>query len=280
MSIVCGIYGFEITTPIDLPRLRIEPRTNDYRQAKQWARDTNSYHLTAVVTGASMSDDMLFDLEAVLSFIERLDVLVSAPVEQGMDDPFAQFVPSITMHKRDNGGGAVIGEDSIFGASRGKFILKALDRLQDKEFCEQTKFRILFFKYVETFRQRKPFIEVTYFLLFSGLESYARAVVNDRDRDASEPISKLLIDYGFDVQVCRPKEPQKAISTYTHLRNALFHNSEFSKSIDSNGVMVEYKLFDYLFNFSQLVALVIFKAVGFDDGHINWNSWIDRQQFK
>ncbi|MFD2270572.1 hypothetical protein ACFS07_04035 [Undibacterium arcticum] len=72
----------------------------------------------------------------------------------------------------------------------------------------------------------------------------------------------------------------RSISTYTRLRNALFHNSEFVVKVLVGGQQIELRLFDYLFNFSQLVSLVVLKAVDFDDGHINWNSWIDRQPFK
>jgi hypothetical protein len=106
-------------------------------------------------------------------------------------------------------------------------------------------------------------------------------VVNDRsNQNSSEPICKLLVGYGFDVQIERPSDLQRAVSTYTHLRNTLFHNSEFTANINVNGTVVELKLFDYLFNISQLVALVVLKAIDFDDNHINWNSWIDRQPFK
>lgn len=281
MTIICGIYGYQITRPIDLPGLRIEPRTRDYQQAKQWASDLNTYQLTAVLKGASISDDLLFNLEAVLSFVEHLDVLISSPIELTETDPFAQLAPSITTHRRNSGGGAIIGEDTFFHSSRSMFVSQALDRLQDRAFCEQTQFKVLFFKCVETFRQRKPFIEVTYFLLYSGLESYARSVVSDRsNRNSSVPISRVLNGHGFDVQIERPHDLQRAVSTYTHLRNALFHNSEFTATVNVNGTLVELKLLDYLFNISQLVALVVLKAVDFDDGHINWNSWIDRQSFK
>ncbi len=281
MSVACGIYGYQITRPIDLPGLRIEPRTSDYQQAKQWASDLDTYQLTAILKGTSISDDLLFNLEAVLSFVEHLDVLVSSSIELAEDDPFAQFPSSITTHRRNNGGGAIIGEDTFFNSSRGLFISQALDRLQDQEFCEKTQFKILFFKCVETFRQRKPFVEVSYFLLYSGLESFARSVINDRSNgSSSKPICQLLTSYGFDVSIERPCDLHRAVSTYTHLPNALFHNSEFTANINVNGKMVELKLFDYLFNISQLVALVVLKAVGFDDDHINWNSWIDRQPFK
>jgi len=282
MSIVCGIYGYQITRPIDLSGLRIEPRTSSYQQAKRWAMDLDSYQLTAIIKGVSMSDDLLFNLEAILSFVERLDVLITSPVEQTNDDPFTQFSPSIMTHRRSSGGGcAIIGEDTFFHTSRSLFISKAFDRLQHQQLYEDAQFKILFFKYVETFRQRKSFVEVEYFLLYSGLESYARCIVNDRsNRNSSEPICKLLTGYGFDVQIERPRDLHRAVSTYTHLRNALFHNGEFTATINVNGAEVELRLFDYLSNISQLVALVILKAVEFDDGHINWNSWIDLQPFK
>jgi len=281
VTIVCGIYGYQVTRPFDLLGLTIEPRTTEYQQAKIWAKDLDRYHLTAVVKSATVSDDLLFNLEAVLSFIEHLDVLVSSPIDQTTANAFAQLPQSVETHRRNSGGGAVIGEDTFFRTSRGTFISKALDRLQDKRFCEQTQFNILLFKCIETFRQRRPFVEVSYFLLYSGLESYARSVLGDRSsRNSSEPICKLLTGYGFDVAIERPTDLQRAVSTYTHLRNALFHNSEFKATINVNGATVELKLFDYLFNISQLVNLVILKAVEFDDGHINWNSWIDRQPFK
>lgn len=113
MNVICGIYGFQITYPIDISGLRIEPRANDYQQAKRWARNLDAYQLTAVLKGISISDDLLFNLEAILSFIEHLDVLVTSPVEQIKDDPFSQFSPSITTHRRNNGGGAIIGEDTL-----------------------------------------------------------------------------------------------------------------------------------------------------------------------
>ncbi len=280
MSVVCGIYGYQITCPIDLPGLRIEPLTNDHQQAEDWARDTDNYHLTAILKGTSISDDLLFNLEAILSFVEHLEVLITSPEEQISDNPFAQFSPNLTMRRKCNGGGRVIGADTFFPISRSLFILKALDRLQDKQFCKETQFNVLFLKCVETFRQSVPFVDVSYFFLYSGLESYARAIVDDRKtRNSSVPICRLLTSYGFDVQCDKPDDLLRAVSTYTHLRNALFHNSSVTTTVNvnGNGKDVEFKLFDYMPHFSQLVALVILKAVGFDDGYINWNRWISMQ---
>jgi len=280
VSIVCGIYGYQITRPIDLPGLRIEPLTNDHRQAGDWARDTDNYHLTAVLKGTSISDDLLFNLEAILSFVEHLEVLITSPEKQINDDPFAQFSPNLTIRRRGNGGGEVIGTDTCFPNSRSLFISKALDRLRDEQFCKETQFNVLFFKCVETFRQPRPFVDVSYFLLYSGLESYARSVTNDHSSgNSSIPIYKLLTDHGFDVhqELKNSGDNRNAVATYTHLRNELFHNSKLTATIKVDDTMVELKLFDYMPNFIPLVALVILKAIEFDDGSINWNRWISMQ---
>ena len=281
MTNVCGIYGYEITLPIVGTGFRIEPRTSDPKKSQNWARDEGAYHLTAIVSGPAVNDDFLFNLEAVLSFVEHLDVIITSPRQTDEKNVFSVFAPIITTHRRSNGGGASLPRDIFFGNSRRDFVVSCLSKLSNESFCSDTQFRTLFFKKVETFRQRRPFVEVSYFLLYSGLETYSRAVLKDRNtRNSSSPICSLLRQFGFDVSEERPSELPRAISTYTHLRNSLFHNSEFDTCINLNGTSVKLKVNDYFFHLLQLVTLVVLKAVDFDDGHINWNSWIDRQPFK
>jgi hypothetical protein len=279
MNFIFGIYGFHVTQPIVLDGLcSIKPRTSDHRQAEEWAKDSKTYHLTATIETHSIPNDFLFNLEAILSFIENRDVLILDAVKNNTSTELPLF---ITMNRRKNGLGSVINQDTFFPNIRKMFISKSLEKLMDKEFCEKTQFNILFFKYIESFRQPKMFVDVSYFLLFSGLESYSRSVAQDEktknSNNASEPICKLLTQFGFDVSIERPADLRRAISTYTHLRNALFHNSQFKKGVNVNGSNVELKLFDYFANFSILVSLVILKAVDFDDENTNWNSWISMQ---
>ena len=263
--------------------LEFEPITTDCGNAEDLARDLENYLLTGRVSGECLNEETLFRLEAVLSFIEHLEVLVSKPVETANSGEFvASDLPLVLATKRrNNGGGAVVGTDAFFPGSREKFIELALGKLGDDAFCKAKKFNSLFFKFVETFRQRRPFIEVTYFLLYSGLEAHARAVLNDQiTRNSSVPISKLLESYGFNVYQNNTSDLPRSISTYTHIRNALFHNGEFQSVVRMNHVNVQLDLRKYLFNLSMLVSLTIMKALQFDDGHINWDSWIDRQPFK
>lgn len=281
MTAYCGIYGYGITRVVTGPGFCIEPRTNDYKKSKIWTRDTDVYHLTAVISGPAINNQFLFDLEAVLSFIEHLDVIITAPQLREKEDVFSVFPPSITAHKRNSGGGAALQNDTFNPEARARFIVACLEKLADESFCTSTMFRSMLFKKIETFRQRQPFLDISYFLLYSGLESYARAKLNDVDtKNSSVPISKLLQDFGFDVAQDRPSDLPRAMSTYAHLRNAVFHNGELEKTVPINNIQIKLRVTDYFSYLSQLLTLVILKAVEFDDGHINWNSWMDRQPFK
>lgn len=223
---------------------------------------------------------MLFRLEAVLSFVEHLDVRVSEIVDDGeaISRPHDFFEAAAIGGVRHNGGGAVIGSDAFnpWRDSRQQFIDLALTRLADPAFCQETKFNSMFFKAVEVFRQRKPFLEISYFLLVSGLEAFARVSLKNYKPGAATPIVKLLTGYGFKVYVERPAEPERAISTYLHIRNALFHQGEFTATVQGNSSQVTYDASAYLFHLSMLVTLTCMKAVGFDDGQVNWDCWIDR----
>lgn len=281
MTLLCGIYGYEITKPIEIGDIKIIPRSTSYFEVTEWARNLDTYHLTAVVQMELFSHERLLDLEAVLSFIEHLDVIVTRPIDlESSGNLFDQFPIRLNGHVRYNGGGSVILGDAFSTNSRLDFIKAATTKLDDKDFCELTKFRSAFFKCVEVFRSPKSFLDVRYYLLFSGIESFARGTLGDSTPNASTPISKLLQSYGFDIQIENPACLPRAVSTYTHLRNALFHNSELEKEVNMNGRLVLLKLADYYSYFKLLVPLVMMKAVNFDDNHIHWDSWIDRQPFK
>jgi len=139
----------------------------------------------------------------------------------------------------------------------------------------------LFFKTTETFRQRRPFIEVSYFLLFSGLETYVRTSLNDfESRNVADLLNRHLCTLGFNVFSFSEAQPDRSMDTYTRLRNALFHNSKFEAHRNIHGIEYTYHLSDFYAQFLILVALVVVKATDFDDGHINWDAWIDRQLIK
>lgn len=281
MQYICGIYGFAITKPFELSNAKIEPVGISSQESHDRARDELAYRLTATIRAESFKPLFLFNLEAVLSFVERLDVLVTQPIPLGNSESCHTF-PETALHRsRRSGGGATLPEDTWSGSSRAVFVDRAMNCLEDQAFCEATTFNTLFFKCVESFRQRRPFIEITWFLLYSGLEAHARAVQSDlASRNSSEPITRLLLSYGLNVFQDKPSDLPRSVSSYMHLRNALFHHGAREKVVNVNGTTVTLEMTRFLFNLEQLVALVILKAVKFDDGHINWDSWIDRMPFK
>ena len=111
----------------------------------------------------------------------------------------------------------------------------------------------------------------------SGLEAFARESLHDYASKSVVPITQLLSRYGFRVDEDNPRELARAITTYLHLRNALFHQGEFSKTVQVNDDQVTLDCSAHLYNLSMLVSLTCMKAIGFDDGHTNWECWIDRR---
>jgi len=71
----------------------------------------------------------------------------------------------------------------------------------------------------------------------------------------------------------------RSMSTYLHIRNAIFHNGELAKSVRLNDADVTLESGEYLFHLQMLVCLTIMKALGFEDRHRNWASWIDRRLY-
>lgn len=281
MPSVCGIYGYEITRQFTACGMQFVPLITSFREAQDSARALDQYNLTAVVIADDFPGDLLFRLEAVLSFIEHLEVIVTEPMPLLSPQPQDQFPKVLKTTRRHNGGGAVVGSDTFFPNSRATFIEKALQRLGDSAYCEATGYGILFFKTTETFRQRKPFIEVSYFLLFSGLETYVRRSLNDfESNEVAVLLNRQLRVLGFTVFSFSEAQLDRSMDTYARLRNALFHSSKFEAHRRIRGKLHTYQLSDFYSQFLILVALVVVKATGFDDGHLNWDAWIDGQLLK
>ncbi len=142
-------------------------------------------------------------------------------------------------------------------------------------------FERLFLKIVEVLRARQNFIDVSYYLLFSALESLCRHIKNDFGKNCAIPITSVLQEYKFSVYQDCPKKPHQSIMTYVHLRNALFHNGKMEKEVKTpTGDVIVYTQSEYYSTFSRLLPLVLLRYIGFDDNYINWNSWLDREPFE
>ncbi|MBD8871837.1 hypothetical protein [Rhodanobacter sp. DHB23] len=277
---VSAIYGYEFTKPFFLNGFEFIPRYEDAVQAHDASR-SRDFNLTGWVYSEVFGDVLPFRLAAVLSFIERMKVVISDPIVL-LPSFKGDFVDSISggLFERSSGGGAVLIRDCIDKNSRPDFIRKAMSAFDNLDIAEKCRFPELIFSCVESFSLSRPLIEIQYFLLFSSLEMYARSITRDSSPRLPRIISKALNDHGFDVSKKHQFDSRKSISTYTDFRNALFHNGRRFFVREEGGVRKYFRLNDYIFNIAQLVALLVLKVVDFDDGHINWNSWLDRQAFK
>jgi hypothetical protein len=69
------------------------------------------------------------------------------------------------------------------------------------------------------------------------------------------------------------------VQNYAHVRNGLFHKGALEVQVPVNQTKLTLKLTDYDERLRLLVPDVMLKVLGFDDGHINWNRWLDRMPF-
>lgn len=281
MQFICAIYGYEFTKSFEWNGFRFIPYFSSVNEAHQAARDLDRYNLTGVVVMDLYDAERLFQLEAVLSFIEHLDVLITDPVNAKSKDYFAKLPLVVRTTRRHNGGGSVLHRDAFFPELRSNFIALAMDRLADRHFCELTGWSTLFFKATVPFRQLNPYLEVSYFVLFSGLETYVRKTLGEPNtrKEVASLISKRLCQLGFNIYLYKQSDLKRSADTYARLRNALFHNSSFLATRKlKDGSTVEYNLFDYYPNFVGLVSLVVLKAIDFNHSCIHWDSWITMQR--
>ncbi|HHF2897654.1 TPA: hypothetical protein ACPJZU_000166 [Vibrio alginolyticus] len=281
-----GIYGYECTVEYVFSGYKIIPLSNNYNEVKELARDSKLYHLTAFVEIEDeyhgSIDSLCFDLEAVLAFADGRDVLIRNQLREteSYDNLDQDYPLKLEGYNRRSGGGHPIMSDAFSKESRSDYVCLAMEKLKGESNTDKC-FRNAFFKSIEVFRARENFIDVSYYLLFSGIESLCRAIENDfKSNNCAAPIAKVLKAYGFDISQESLKEPFKSVMTYVHLRNALFHNGELEKEVKTPNGITTYKLSKYYSPFSRLVPLLLLKYIGFDDGYINWNSWLDRQAFR
>lgn len=281
-----GIYGYECTCLAEFDFFKIIPVSNDYSKVDRLASDLNAYNLTSFLEindkGVDDEKQFIFDLQGVLSFIDQKEVLVSNLLrEHESYESLDKDYPTKMLGNARCNSGKVVMSDAVSDGSRKIFIEMALKKLSDKTDPVNKVFRGAFFRVIEVFRQADSFIDVKYYLLFSALESLSRAVFDDYDsKNCSVLISKFMSQCNLGLVQDDSVNLYRSVSTYGHLRNALFHNGKFEKTINLNGSETKLELSKYYSQFEMLLPLVMMKYIGFDDGYINWNSWLDRMMFK
>src|SRR5690625_7235744 len=71
------VYGYEINRKVELDGLLIHTVRQNFKIVRELARDTKNYFLTGIIEYKNKSTNIsLFDLEGILAFIDRLDVII------------------------------------------------------------------------------------------------------------------------------------------------------------------------------------------------------------
>lgn len=280
-----GVYGYIFTKEMIFDGGTLTPRFNNLTDLKKIKCNGESYILTGFFTPNPKKKNnisqLLFDLSAVLSFIEQKNVIIAHSLkEDETPSTFGDDFPTSLDIKRKRGPGQIIMEDCFSKHGRSEFIQLAIDKLSDNITTDQNPFRTAFFKSMVSFRDNINYVDVNYYLSFSALESLCRYIQDDYNaRKAPQIITTTLQNYGFNVSKTDNALPQRNIMHYCALRNSLFHKGNYiayTKKDDPDSIIC---LKNYSSSLRLLLSLFIMKYIGFDDNHINWDSWIDRQPF-
>lgn len=280
-----GVYGYIFTKEMIFDGGTLTPRFNNLTDLKKIKCNGESYILTGFFTPNPKKKNnisqLLFDLSAVLSFIEQKNVIIAHSLkEDETPSTFRDDFPTSLDIKRKRGPGQIIMEDCFSKHGRSEFIQLAIDKLSDNITTDQNPFRTAFFKSMVSFRDNINYVDVNYYLSFSALESLCRYIQDDYNaRKAPQIITTTLQNYGFNVSKTDNALPQRNIMHYCALRNSLFHKGNYiayTKKDDPDSIIC---LKNYSSSLRLLLSLFIMKYIGFDDNHINWDSWIDRQPF-
>jgi len=281
-----GIYGYEITRAIQVGPFLLYPRASSSTEAQTLAADGQRFNLTAIGEIIGTYDPQaLFDLSGAFTFCQQQWVEVTRPVEKPgdttPDQMLGEIAPQLDLPHERPTVGPLLMRDSFSENSRRDFLDICLRKLSDSAFEAMTGFRGAFFRSVESWRLPRPFLDVTYYMDFSALEILARTSASDfSSRSIAEMAAPFLQKHGFDIQQDNLRSRERGVQTYAHLRNALFHKGTFVKTFPENGEMITLNLSIYESYLRRLVPDVLLRVLGYDDDHINWSRWLDRQPFQ
>lgn len=281
-----GVYGMELLAPMLVDDIQLVPRRIVRSEIIELARDPNRMFLTGYGYADKEPDKQrLFELAAALTFGQQrwADLSLCKEVEFGdesdLDGLFADRLAEYST--RQSTGPIVMLKNPVNEpSSLEKLLNLCLDRLQDDSFNADTGFSRAFYRHVESWRLRMPYMDLTYYLDFSALEILCREHAKYYGPGLAAIAAPFLRRFGFTMRQHDNNDLKTSFQTYAALRNGVFHNGKLEGYLTVNGRKITIKLTDHEDEFRLLVPLVLLKVVGFDDGHINWNSWLDKQQFR
>ena len=270
-----GIYGFTLTKITHFSFGTMYPIETSFLKLKKYRQDKGKLYLTALleldIIDKSETDDIIFHLEKILSFIEQRAVFIRHQLNNKthkFDLPI-DYPLFITPNINLSSSGEIILEDCFSKNSRRYFIELAINKII---IARDRPFTTILHKNVLVFSNPINYLDVSYYLLFSGLESLVRERENDFKSNITPIMYRYLKKHGFNINQQNNKHHDISLDIYCSLRNALFHNGQFQTMPMKRGSKtISFALKDFYSQFKRLNCLVILKEAEFSDHHINWN---------
>jgi hypothetical protein len=248
------------------------------------ARETNKgkYVLTGRVETPQLDDSYQHDLAAILTIMQQRDVALTKSKAVGTSCPSearSGFPNELDVIGTRDADGSVLLDDVFAPDAHRTAIDSLLGKLRDNNFCGSTQFRQLLFKVAETYRQRENYLDINYFLLFSGIEAYSKACQTtlSTERDVAKPIAAQLQALGFNIAAENHANPIRAVRTYSTLRNALFHDGTLTAEVKGNHPPVPVNMSDFYLPFKTLVLFATLRAAGIENINLQWDGWVTKQ---
>lgn len=266
--------------------------------------DTYRYNLTGYIDTPEIdSQDFIFTMQAVLTFVQQQDVIITEIFDDDFQSEYFSGFERI-------GSGAPF---AMYSDLQQEIIEKLYFKLLDKtDLCNQKKnnsvfeldnnceFSSLVYKVIEPFHMRKKFIEISYYLYFSGLEAFCKQylklyypeinVLKDISKNLSEMLEKLEINYihitskDCNYNLCNKIDDKEkflklSLSTYSNLRNKLFHQNLFVAEVPYSINKDDKELIhitDYEDTLLRLCNVVILKYIGIENPNLDCSKWYTR----
>lgn len=302
-----AIYGLFFTKAFSFNNFHFTPIESKLKflERKKLISDRRYYNLSGFIDTPDINpNEFIFEMQAVLTFVQQQDVIIR--------EVFEDEIPTEYLSEFERTGSAA--PFAFYSDLQEEIIEKLYLKLIDKnDLCNRKidnsvfdssyncEFSSLVYKVTEPFHMRKKFIELTYFLYFSGLEAFCRQYLksyypeididkNSISKNMAEMLEKLEInyihinpkDYKYNLQnEINDKEEflKLSLSTYSNLRNKLFHQNLFDAKVPcpmaTNGKELV-QITDYEDSLLRLCNAVILKYIGVNNPRLDCSKWYTR----
>lgn len=291
-----AVYGFFFNEKFSFSGFRFIPVKYNLKfwDEVKISKEKYQYNLTGYIESENVDEkDFIFTMQTVLTFVQQQDVMIRL-IETG--EVFKSYISDFERR----GCGAPF---AFYSDLQQEIIEKLYCKIINEP--NEEEFKSLVFKVTEPFHMRKNYIELTYYLYFSGLEAFCGKYIEsyfpniEKPKDASRKIAHVLEELKIDyIQVdlhdtkhnLRSKSFDKkyflrlSLSTYSNLRNSLFHQNKFTAHTVASNIRnkdgaypkEEVVIAEYEYNLQRLCNAVILKYINIHNSKLDCSKWYTR----